>query len=151
MSIELILLTVAGIWLLTLSVLYYYLYRFLNNLVSGVEEKNLKKVLEQIMNTQKASKKGLSEVRAEIARLEKAGELHVQKVGLLRFNPFRETGGDHSFSIAMLDGNDTGYILTGLHTRERTRVYLKQINKGSSDVKLSIDEKKTLSKALQAS
>lgn len=151
MNLELLLLSIVGVWLILLSAAVYYLYRFLNKLTKGVEGKSLQKVLEQILSTQRLSRKEVLSLRAEISRLEKRGKKHVQKVGLLRFNPFRETGGDHSFSIVMLDGEDTGYVLTGLHTRERTRIYLKQINNGVSDVKLSVDEKKALTKATKAS
>jgi hypothetical protein len=68
-------------------------------------------------------------------------------VGLIRFNPFNEIGGDHSFSLAILDGGDNGIIITGLHTRDRTRIYAKQVNKGKSDLELSTEEQKALLKA----
>ena len=63
---------------------------------------------------------------------------------MVRFNPFSEMGGDHSFSVALLDGHDTGIIITGLHTRERTRVYIKPVNKGKSEYDLSKEELKAL-------
>ena len=53
-------------------------------------------------------------------------------------------GGDHSFSVALLNGKGTGIIITGLHTRERTRVYVKDIKQGKSEVELSQEEKKAL-------
>lgn len=72
---------------------------------------------------------------------------HIQKIGLVRFNPFNEIGGDHSFSLAILDGADNGIIVTGLHTRDRSRIYAKPVTKGKSQLELSDEEKKALLKA----
>jgi hypothetical protein len=63
---------------------------------------------------------------------------------MIRFNPFSELGGDHSFCLALLDDRDTGVVLTGLHTRERTRFYMKDITNGKSSLELSNEEKKAL-------
>ena len=79
--------------------------------------------------------------------MENDGRTHVQKIGLIRFNPFKELGGDHSFCLAILNGEDSGVVVTGLHTRDRTRVYMKSIKKGKSEYELSSEEKKALESA----
>jgi hypothetical protein len=56
-------------------------------------------------------------------------------------------GGDHSFSLALLDAHLTGFIITGLHTRERTRVYIKKIEEGKCKQDLSKEEREALKKA----
>jgi hypothetical protein len=56
----------------------------------------------------------------------------VHKVGVVRFNPFKDLGGDQSFSIALLDGQSSGLIISGLHTREGNRVYAKPVEKGKA-------------------
>src|SRR4030042_5705125 len=56
----------------------------------------------------------------------------VHKVGVVRFNPFKDLGGDQSFSIALLDGENTGLVISALHTREGSRVYSKPVEKGKS-------------------
>lgn len=76
--------------------------------------------------------------------LEKEGLKSLQKVNLLRFNPFNETGGDNSFTLCLLDGNLNGVVLTGLHTREKTRMYVKEIKNGKSSHELSKEEKKLI-------
>lgn len=75
--------------------------------------------------------------------------MNVQKIGLVRFNPFNETGGDHSFSLALLDGNGNGFVMTGLHTRERTRLYIKPIRNLKSEYELSQEEQKAIKEALR--
>ena len=105
------------------------------------------KVLENVLKAQGEVAGSLKEVLRRIKEAEAEGKMHIQKVGIERFNPFKEMGGDHSFSVALLDGSDTGFIVTGLHTRERTRVYLKIVQRGKSVAELSSEEKKALASA----
>ena len=144
-----IILGVVAVWLLGLTVFVVLQTRFFNKLARDEKGKGLKSVLEKILKEQKLSKKDISALEKELANYKEEGKLHVQKVGLVRFNPFKELGGDHSFTLAILDGKDTGLIITGLHTRERTRVYAKEVKKGKSDIELSGEEEKALKKALK--
>lgn len=130
-----------------LSILNYRIFALFNRLTKGVEVGDLKKILEKILDSESASKKQIEEAFKRINSLEENGKLHIQKVGLVRFNPFRELGGDHSFSLAFLDGKGSGIIITSLHTRDRTRVYMKDVKAGKSSFELSSEEKKALSMA----
>jgi len=70
-----------------------------------------------------------------------AGLRHaIQHVGLVRFNPFDDTGGNQSFALALLDNNADGIVLSSLHSRAATRVYVKAILAGRSDAQLSAEE-----------
>lgn len=128
-----ILLIFFGIWLGVVSFFVYKIYKLFSTLQDGVKED--------------LSKKGFEEVKQRLNFLEEDGKLHSQKISLLRYNPFDELGGDHSFALALLDGQDSGVVITSLHTRDRTRVYIKEIKKGKSDVELSKEERKVLDKA----
>jgi len=64
----------------------------------------------------------------------------VQHVGLVRFNPFEDTGGKQSFALALLDGGADGIVLSSLHSRTATRVYVKAILAGRSEAALSDEE-----------
>lgn len=132
------------IWVFLLTFAVVWVLNYFGRLSKGVEKENLIKILEQVLAEQQSVSKSLTEVQKKVAEFESWGQLHIQKVGIVRFNPFKEMGGDHSFSLALLDGKDTGFVITGLHTRERTRVYLKSIKKGKSDLELSSEEKKAL-------
>ena len=142
---------IAGAWLLGLTIVFVLILRFFNRLVKKSKKGDLKKVLEKVLSVETGNTKAINMLGKEIDNLKEDGMFHVQKVGLIRFNPFQETGGDHSFSIALLDGKDTGVVLTGLHTRERTRVYAKSIKRGKSEHELSNEEKKAFTKAKKAS
>jgi hypothetical protein len=123
---------------------FYFKYK---NLVESVSRGDLIKLLDNITQIEKKNSKEIKTLFSEIRRLDEEMVYNIQKVGFVRFNPFRELGGDHSFCIAILDRNDNGFLLTGLHTRERTRIYAKEISKGKSLVDLSAEEKKALTNA----
>lgn len=142
-----LILSVFGIWLIVVSIILYREFALFNKLTKGVEVADLKKVLVNVLTKGAKNEKEVGEILKRINTLEEEGHFHIQKVGLMRFNPFKELGGDHSFSLAVLDGEDNGFIITSLHTRDRTRVYMKKVIKGKGDSELSDEERKALSKA----
>jgi hypothetical protein len=80
--------------------------------------------------------------------VEVASRMAIQRAGLVRFNPFREdTGGNLSFALALLDADDNGIILSSLHSRQATRVYIKAITAGQADQQLSEEENAALRQA----
>ena len=149
MEIARIFFVLGGVWLAALSLVVYWLFRFLRRLTKDTKKENLVKVLESVINSQERNKVRLLELTKELKQLTDLSNYHIQKVGIVRFNPFRDLGGDHSFTIALLDAHDTGLVITGLHTRERTRVYVKAVKKGKAEYELSEEEKKALNKAIK--
>lgn len=71
----------------------------------------------------------------------------LQKVGIVRFNPFGEVGGNQSFCIAVLNENNDGFVLTSHYGREANRVYAKPIKASESTFLLSKEEKKAIEEA----
>ena len=90
----------------------------------------------------------LKKVFKDISRLDKISELSFQKIGLVRFNPFRDVGGDQSFSIALLDLRNNGFIITSIYGREGNRIYSKAIKDSKSEYSLSEEEKEAIKKAI---
>lgn len=84
----------------------------------------------------------------KIAFLEKTAKISVQKVGFKRYNPFTETGGDQSFTIALLDWQNNGVIFSSLYLREGVRVYAKNIAGGKPVQPLSDEEKEVLEETI---
>ena len=80
-------------------------------------------------------------------RLETAAPRAFQRVGLVRFNPFEDTGGNQSFALALLDADGNGWVLSSLHARTGTRVYAKSIRGGRSDGALSEEETAAIKQA----
>ena len=83
--------------------------------------------------------------------LETLSQRSIQKVGVVRFNPFADTGGDQSFAIALLDAEGNGVVLSSLHGRADTRIFAKQVQAGRSKHALSDEEQDAIRKALSPS
>lgn len=108
----------------------------------------MKDVLSLLMKHQEAQGKEILSLRQMIEWLQKDGALHMQRVGIVRFNPFSDTGGSQSFSIALLDGKDNGIVMTSLYARTGNRWYIKHIkNATCEDVELSKEEQLSIKKA----
>lgn len=73
-----------------------------------------------------------------------------QKMGLVKYDALHEMGGKLSFSLAMLDGRNNGYIINAMHTREGCYTYIKEIVDGNSIIVLSEEEKEALKIAMEA-
>ena len=72
------------------------------------------------------------------------------KIGITRFNPFDDVGGDQSFILSILDKNNSGAIITSLHNRDITRIYAKPIKNGAGDnITLSKEEKSAIVKTIK--
>lgn len=146
---DIIIYAVFGVWVLILTVTLVLQGRFLRKLTKDFSEKELKKILGELLDRQKYNTKQMDSLDKALLAYKEEGRKHVQKHSLVRFNPFQEIGGDHSFSVTILDGNDDGFIITGLHTRERTRIYSKPIVGGKSELKLSKEEQQSLKEAMK--
>lgn len=79
-----------------------------------------------------------------LANLDTRFSFAVQKIGVHRFNPFAENGGNFSFTLALLDAHDNGVIITSMHGREQNRIYSKNIINGNSEIQLTEEEKQAL-------
>ncbi len=139
-----IILTILSLWLVGVTVLGFYIFNYFRNLSRGTTKENIISILERAIAEQSITRGEMEKINDEIAKIKDLSQSYLQKVGFLRFNPFEELGGDHSFSLALLDAKDSGIIITGLHTRERTRVYVKNIKRGKAELELSVEEKKVL-------
>lgn len=70
-----------------------------------------------------------------------------QKVGIVRYNPFEEMGGNLCFAVAILDAEDTGIVINGIHSRSGTFTYAKPVELGVSTYILSKEEQEAIDKA----
>lgn len=91
---------------------------------------------------QLAARSAVSEVQLRSA---------IQRVGLVRFNPFEETGGNQSFALALLDEGGNGFVISSLHARSGTRIYAKALTGGRADTALSAEETEAVRIALGGS
>lgn len=107
------------------------------------EPENIKKLLSRF----NILEENFEKISGKIKKIEKENEINIQKVGIVRFNPFKEVGSDQSFSVALLDGRNNGVVVTSLYTREGNRVYGKPIKNSQSEYQLSGEEEEAISMA----
>jgi hypothetical protein len=89
----------------------------------------------------------LSALETRVDSLDQRGRRAVQRLGVVRFNPFEDTGSNQSFALALLDDRGDGVVISSLHSRQSTRIYLKPINGGRSETALSEEEARALKQA----
>jgi hypothetical protein len=143
--------TLAGVSVLLFiwnTVLHFSIKRLNKNQKSLFKGKKAKD-LESIIIDNNSDIKSLFEKNDDLYQKTEKLNQHflktIHKVGLLRFNPFREIGGDQSFSLALLDDNDNGAIISSLYSREGVRIYAKSIQNGvSSKHQLTEEEKQAI-------
>ena len=86
----------------------------------------------------------MSQMDAIHGTLERRTLNSIQHVGLVRFNPFEDTGSDQSFAIALLDGERDGVVISSLHGRANTRIFAKPVQGGVSNHALSDEEERAI-------
>jgi len=107
------------------------------------EPQNIDQVLEQF----KELKEQYQSLAKEVENLKKENLKNINKVGMVRFNPFEGMGSNQSFSLAILDGNDRGAVITSLFARDGNRVYGKPVRQADSEFKLADEEKQAIALA----
>ncbi len=141
-------LVIVFIWLALLTTYLRRQNQKYSVFTEGMSRKTLEEVLSNIVKDQRVTKKDIDYLSRRCDNIEKDGLLHIQKIGLIRFNPFKDTGGDQSFILSLIDAKETGVVITALYSRSGTRWYAKRVVNGKgAEHELSEDEKKSLSKA----
>lgn len=144
-----ILLAISFICLFILMTKYGRLKASYDIFMLGKKGKNLEEqfagVFEDIVALKATTEKNKKDIKRIIANLKEA----YQRVGIVKYDAFKEMGGKLSFSIAMLNDNSTGFILNSVHSSDGCYVYTKEIIEGECAISLGEEEKKALMLALQ--
>lgn len=128
----------AGGWLILL-LLYMALLvqlkslkKFKETFYAGTKAKDLESTLLEYVRHIKKIDNDLTELANFSDKVYTLAGRSVHKVGLVRFNPFKDVGGNQSFALALLDRDKTGVVISSLYTREGTRIYAKPVAQGHS-------------------
>lgn len=136
------------IWISVLTVVVFRMTSHYNKLTMGITSSTLKEVLVELIGKYEKTGKDIQSIYKTVEQLTNDGTLHLQRLGIVRFNPFSDTGGSQSFTMAILDGKDNGIIMTSLFARTGNRWYIKHIKLGvSEDADLSKEEQLAIKKA----
>ncbi|HEY7736407.1 MAG TPA: DUF4446 family protein [Candidatus Limnocylindrales bacterium] len=117
-------------------------------LTRGSEGRSLEAVLDAHLDRVFAVSRELEDLTARTVALEADAPHAFRRIGLVRFNPFEDTGGNQSFALALLDANGDGFVISSLHARVGTRIYAKALSGGRSETQLSQEEAEALRLAL---
>jgi uncharacterized protein DUF4446 len=120
----------------------------LDGMTRSSEGRSLEAILDAHLDKVYAVAAELDELSARSAVLEANGRRSIQRVGLVRFNPFEDTGGNQSFALALTDAGGDGFVVSSLHSRTGTRLYAKTVVAGRSEAALSAEEGEALRQAL---
>ncbi len=136
------------IWLVILSWIVFKVRKHYYNLITRTKKERIDEILDELLLTDKRIMTDLEEIKKQVKEEMKLSQLHLQKIGLIRFNPFERVGGEQSFVVSLLDKEDNGIIINFIYTREGLRVYTKRVKKGKGEeYELSEEEKKAIEKS----
>lgn len=139
-----------GIWLLGLTFLFWQQNNFLKSLFPKSGERDIRRKFEELLKQVLDFRQDVDSIKDSLSLIEKLGIKHLQRVELLRYNPYDDTGGDQSFTLALLDDQGNGLVLTSLHARSGTRVFAKPVSLGKGvKYHLSGEEKKVVEGAMK--
>lgn len=119
----------------------------LKKIFKGKNARNLEDVMASIQKEIGALNQSEKEIEKYLETVEKRLKQSIQKVGLVRFNPFEGMGSNQSFALAMLDEKGDGTVISSLYSREGVRTYAKPIKNYQSEFTISEEEKEAISQA----
>ncbi len=105
----------------------------LTTFLSGKDGQDLETVLLETKESVRTLDEDIQELFSISNSLHQLGTKSFHKSAVMRFNPFKEVGGNQSYAVALLNGKNTGVVFSSLHTREGTRAYAKPVKNGSAD------------------
>ena len=112
--------------------------------------KNLEEDLENYMYRVEKVEKQNAEIATYVKNLDEDLTKCIQKVGIDRYNAFKDTGSDLSFALALLDENNNGVVLNGIYSREMSNIYAKPVENGKSNYTVSEEEAQAIQKAISS-
>lgn len=124
------------------------LYRRYDYFMRGKDAESMEEIILNLLDEVKELKSQDRANKDMMRTLSKNVKESYQKFGMVRYNAFKGMGGNLSFAYAMLDQNNSGYILNAVHSREGCYLYIKKVEKGETDTLLGNEEEAALKEAL---
>ena len=118
--------------------------------MQGKNVKSLEEKIAELFDDNKSLKETVDENRKELRKLNKNQEFAFQKFGLIKYDAFKQMGGMLSFSLALLNDQNNGFIINSVHSSDGCYSYTKEIKDGISEISLGEEEKKALDIALNS-
>lgn len=124
------------------------LYRRYDMFMRGKDAESLEETMAEIMEELREFQVRDRAGKEAMKQLSKKVKSSFQKFGYVKYNAFKGMGGNLSFVVAMLDDNNSGFVLDVVHSREGCYLYLKEVEEGATEVLLGSEEQEALEQAL---
>jgi hypothetical protein len=144
-----ILILILGGWLAFLEYRYRQLANAFRMLMTGRGGADLEATLMDFISRMDHVEQLAQDSNSRVAGMEVKLPYLIQHVGVVRFNPFSDKGGDQSFVMAILDDHADGAVISALHSRADVRVYAKPVIGGQSTYTLTTEEKDAIARAMK--
>lgn len=145
----LFLLALVAVWVYGVQRRTHQLQAHLDDLFGGASSETMARMLVDYLGTVRSTAASVARMKAEHDQIAALVPSVIRHVGLVRFSPFHDTGGDQSFALALLDGQGDGVVVTALHSRTDSRLYAKPIERFSSSYSLTPEEREAMDRALK--
>lgn len=109
---------------------------------------NIEEILKRYIEKVEDVDNKINEIDEQISIINNNLSKSIKKVGIVRYNAFKNMGSDLSFTLALLDDNNDGIVLNGIYSRELSNIYAKPIKHGESEYTLSEEEKQAIQRAI---
>ena len=143
-----VLLIVMFILTIVCAVHYRKLYRRYDIFMRGRDAESLEGTIKKLLDETNLLRSENRSAAAQVQAYYKQVKASYQRIGIVKYNAFKGMGGDLSFVLAVLDDNNSGWILNSVHSREGCYLYIKDVIEGKTEVLLGNEEKEALEKAL---
>jgi hypothetical protein len=127
---------------------YFRLQQRYRRFMQGASVGNVEQLLQQNLENCSTLKDYYRNLVDELKDQRQVLSTCIQRVAIIRYNPFDDVGGEFSFSAALLDEKNSGLVLTSLFSRKESQIYAKQVIGGQSEHRLSPEEQKVIAQAV---
>lgn len=119
-----------------------------NKFMQGKSAKSLENEITGLFEDNKFIKSSVEKNKSDIKTIYQKFESAFQKIGIVKYDAFNQMGGKLSFSLALLDENNNGFILNSVHSTEGCYSYTKEIKNGKCKISLGEEEEEALKMAM---
>lgn len=136
------------IWLILISWNLYKIKKHYNNLITRSKKQTIDEILDQLLSNDRKFSEEIEDLAKTLRQSIDRSKLTLQKIGVVRFNPFERVGGEQSFVIALLNNLNSGLVINFIYTHEGLRTYIKKVKEGKGEKhELSEEEKEAVMKS----
>ncbi|MGE5633473.1 MAG: DUF4446 family protein [Caulobacteraceae bacterium] len=144
------LLLISIIWNVIITIKLSSLSRKYKKFMRGSSGKNFETMLTDQIGSIESAIERVNIMNDDLVSMKNQVDKCIQKCNIIRYNAFSDTGSDLSFSIAMLDNFNDGFLITGIYGRNESFTYAKPVIKGTSKYPLSVEEEMVLNRSIKS-